>query len=170
MAVNVTTRHPREPSTLDSRSGSAQLSVLRPAVDSLTNTPSRYSPSWHVLSRIFSHYRNILPRCNNVSQRPRYASFSCYVYWLICLTWPSRLRVTALNHILDDDSLLNIFYLYRPFLLRKDEDENDRLAGGQGGRVRGRLWYNLAQVRQSWQNTRLGSASHLGVSLVCTNK
>jgi hypothetical protein len=35
-------------------------------------------------------------------------------------------------HILDDDSLLHIFYLYRPFLLGEDEDENARLYGGRG--------------------------------------
>ena len=28
---------------------------------------------------------------------------------------------TVLIHILDDDSLLNVFYLYRPFFLGEDE-------------------------------------------------
>ena len=47
-------------------------------------------------------------------------------------------------YILDDDSLLNVFYLYRPFLLGEDdEDENDRLGGGQAGWVRGRWWYTV---------------------------
>jgi hypothetical protein len=42
--------------------------------------------------------------------------------------------LTASIHILDDDSLLNVFYLYRPFLLGEDdEDEDDRLAGGRRG-------------------------------------
>ena len=73
-------------------------------------------------------------------------------------------------HILDDDSLLNVFYLYRPFLLGEDdEDEDRRLAGGKEGWVRGRWWYNLAQVCQRWRNVILGSASYLGLSLVCTN-
>ena len=84
-----------------------------------------------------------------------------------CLIWVSRL--TASIHILDDDSLLNVFYLYRPFLLGEDEDEDDRLAGGRGGWVRGRWWYNLSHVCQRWRNAILGSASYLGVSLVCTN-
>ena len=74
-------------------------------------------------------------------------------------------------YILDDDSLLNVFYLYRPFLLGEDdEDENDRLGGGQAGWVRGRWWYNLAHVCRRWRNAILGSTSYLGVSLVCTNR
>ena len=71
-------------------------------------------------------------------------------------------------HILDDDSLLNVFYLYRPFLLGEDdEDEDRRLVGGKEGWVRGRWWYNLAHVCQRWRNIILGSASYLGLSLVC---
>ena len=35
--------------------------------------------------------------------------------------------------------------------------------------VRGRWWYNLAHVCRRWRNIILGSASYLGVSLVCTN-
>jgi hypothetical protein len=40
---------------------------------------------------------------------------------------------TASIHILDDDSLLNVFRLYRPFLLGEDEDETDRLSSGGRG-------------------------------------
>ena len=73
-------------------------------------------------------------------------------------------------HILDDDSLLNIFYLYRPFFLGEDEkEEADRLVGGWGRWDRGRWWYRLAHVCQRWRNLILGSASYLGLSLVCTN-
>ena len=75
---------------------------------------------------------------------------------------------TAPIHILDDDSLLHVFYLYRPFLLGEDEDEFDRLYGGTRVWVRGRWWYGLAHVCQRWRNVILGSASYLGVSLVCT--
>ena len=77
--------------------------------------------------------------------------------------------LTASIHILDDDSLLNVFYLYRPFLLGEDENEDNRLIGGKRGWVRGRWWYNLAHVCQRWRNAILGSASYLGVTLVCTN-
>ena len=71
-------------------------------------------------------------------------------------------------HILDDDSLLHVFYLYRPFLLGEDEDENARLTGGNKSWVGGRWWYELAHVCQRWRNVILGSASYLGLLLVCT--
>ena len=77
-------------------------------------------------------------------------------------------RRTASIHILDDDSLLHVFYLYRPFLLGEDEDETLRLVGGNESWVRGRWWYELAHVCQRWRNVMLGSATYLGVSLVCT--
>ena len=41
----------------------------------------------------------------------------------------NRTHTTSI-HILDDDSLLNLFYLYRPFLLGEDEDEDARVIGG----------------------------------------
>ena len=72
-------------------------------------------------------------------------------------------------HILDDDSLLNIFYLYRPFLLGEDDDEDqDRLTGGNESWDRGRWWYNPSHVCQRWRRVILGSASYLELSLVCT--
>ena len=77
--------------------------------------------------------------------------------------------LTASIHMLDDDSLLNVFYLYRPFLLGEDDDDEDcRLFGGSEGWDRGRWWYKLAHVCQRWRNVVLGSAVHLDVSLVCT--
>ena len=72
-------------------------------------------------------------------------------------------------HILDDDSLLNIFYLYRPNFLGEDEDDLDRLVGGKELWNRGRWWYQLVHVCQRWRNLILGSASYLRLSLVCTN-
>ena len=75
-------------------------------------------------------------------------------------------------HMLDDDSLLHIFHLYRPFLLGEDEDNEDygqrRLWGGDKRWVRGRWWYGLAHVCRRWRNIILGSASYLDLSLVCT--
>ena len=83
----------------------------------------------------------------------------------------NRLRTPSI-HILDDDSLLHIFYLYRPFLLGEDEDNEDngtqRFWGGNKRWVRGRWWYRLAQVCRRWRNIILGSASYLNLSLVCT--
>ena len=75
--------------------------------------------------------------------------------------------LTASIHILDDDSLLNVFDLYRPFLLGEDEYEGARVVGGVKGWNRGRWWYRLSHVSQRWRRVILGSASYLGLSLVC---
>ncbi|KAI0282462.1 hypothetical protein BGY98DRAFT_85581 [Russula aff. rugulosa BPL654] len=72
-------------------------------------------------------------------------------------------------HILDDDSLLNVFLLYRPFFLGEDEKDVSRLLGGTETWVQGRWWYRLAHVCRRWRNLILGSASYLRLSLVCTN-
>ena len=76
-------------------------------------------------------------------------------------------RTTSI-HILDDDSLLHVFHLYRPFLLGEDEDDNGRLWGGTKGWDRGHWWYKLAHVCQRWRNILLGSSFYLKLSLVCT--
>ena len=100
----------------------------------------------------------------------RYASFSGYDYWLVS-KHRNRPRTPSI-HILDDDSLLHIFYLYRPFLLGEDEDNEDngarRLWGGNKGWARERWWYRLAHVCRRWRNIILGSPSYLDLSLVCT--
>ena len=70
-------------------------------------------------------------------------------------------------HIIDDDSLLDIFSLYRPAFLDGDEDSIERLIGGREW-IRERWWYKLTHVCQRWRNLILGSASYLGVCLVCT--
>ena len=72
-------------------------------------------------------------------------------------------------HVLDDDSLLNMFYLYRPFFLGEDGDYYDRFAGGSVAWDKARWWYRLAHVCRRWRIIILGSASHLHLSLVCTN-
>ena len=72
--------------------------------------------------------------------------------------------------MLDDDSLLNVFYLYRPFFFGEDDENKDhRLIGGEGRWDRGRWWYKLAHVCHRWRNIVLGSAAYLGISLICTN-
>ena len=71
-------------------------------------------------------------------------------------------------HILDDDSLLNIFYLYRPAILDGVNDDSLCMLGGKTWR-RERWWYKLAQVCQRWRTLILGSTSHLGLCLVCTH-
>ncbi|KAI0275735.1 hypothetical protein BGY98DRAFT_37853 [Russula aff. rugulosa BPL654] len=105
----------------------------------------------------------------------------------LCLSTTSRLRSTKRTstitnellgkrqsphvvsiHILDDNSLLNMFYLYRPSFLGEDEVHLDRLEGGRERWDRGRWWYQLAHVCQRWRNLILGSASYLRLSIVCT--
>jgi hypothetical protein len=70
---------------------------------------------------------------------------------------------SASIHSLDGDSLLHIFYLSRPSVFKVDLyggflwDWNDE-----------RWWYKAAQVCRRWRHLVLGSASHLGLCLVCT--
>jgi hypothetical protein len=49
-------------------------------------------------------------------------------------------------HILDDDSLLNVFYLYRPFLLDEDDDDEDCFKRGKRQWVSERWWHHLTHV------------------------
>jgi hypothetical protein len=70
-------------------------------------------------------------------------------------------------HVLDDDSLLNIFYYCRPVLLDEgDADELDIIQGGAWDRES--WWYKLVQVCRRWRYLIFGSAFHLDVSLRCT--
>ena len=67
---------------------------------------------------------------------------------------------TVSIHILNDDSLLHVFYLYRP-LFRDEDDIAEWIYNG-------RWWYVLAHVCQRWRNIVLCSATYLGLSLLCT--
>jgi hypothetical protein len=78
--------------------------------------------------------------------------------------------LTASIHMLDDDSLLHVFYLYRPFLLGEDdEDKRSYIFGGEGGWDSGNWWYKLARVCQRWRSVVLGSTAYLDIFLVCSN-
>ena len=70
-------------------------------------------------------------------------------------------------HILDNDSLFNIFYLYRPAIFDGDESNLVHIKGGKGW-DRERWWHKLAHVCRRWRILILGSASSLGLCLVCT--
>ena len=99
------------------------------------------------------------------SQRQRYVS-SCSCLSTLRVIVDHRPHTTSI-HILDDDSLLNIFHLYRPSLLGEDQGVDARIAGG--GRWSGECWwYGLAHVCQRWRDLILASASYLGLCLVCT--
>ena len=69
---------------------------------------------------------------------------------------------------LDDDSLLNVFYLYRQSLLGKYDGGNVGFKMGSQYRVSERWWHPLTHVCQRWRNLIFGSASYLRLSLLCT--
>jgi hypothetical protein len=83
-----------------------------------------------------------------------------------CMRRTATLYRTSID-ILDDDSLLNIFRLYRPVILDEDEVDDCRiLTGGEWSRER--WWYKLVHVCRRWRSLILASPSHLGLCLVCT--
>jgi hypothetical protein len=82
-------------------------------------------------------------------------------------TPPGNSPHTASIHIIDNGSLLNIFYLYRPARFDGDEDENVISRGGKSW-DRERWWHKLSHVCQRWRNVILGSATYLDLCLVCT--
>jgi len=67
-------------------------------------------------------------------------------------------------HILDDDSLVNIFNLCRPNVFEEDEYGGIQWCAW----VQERWWYQLVKVCRRWRYLILGSTSHLGLCLVCT--
>ena len=81
----------------------------------------------------------------------------------LCIIQPGVYRPPSTSiHDLDNDSLLNIFSLFRPISFEKDEYGNIRW-----NLVHERWWYKFAHVCQRWRCLILGSASHLGLCLVC---
>ena len=77
-----------------------------------------------------------------------------------------QLPHSPLIHILDDYSLLNIFFLTRPALLDEGEDSILQILGG-GEWNRERWWYGLVQVCRRWRYIMLESASYLRLSYIC---
>ncbi|KAH9961757.1 hypothetical protein BC827DRAFT_1201694 [Russula dissimulans] len=71
-------------------------------------------------------------------------------------------------HILDDDSLLNVFHLYRLIILNEDKTDGQQIFEGKW--VRERWWYKFAHICQRWRSLILGSASYLDLCLVCTHR
>ncbi|KAI0289086.1 hypothetical protein BC826DRAFT_640655 [Russula brevipes] len=80
-------------------------------------------------------------------------------------------RVTAPStsiRVLDDDSLLGVFYLHRLLLLEEDETRAySAMLGGDWDRER--WWDKLVHVCRRWRHLILGSASHLRLRLLCPN-
>ena len=78
----------------------------------------------------------------------------------------ARFSGPQLIHILNDDSLLNIFYHCQPVPLDKDETDDGGALWMEPDRER--WWYKLAHVCRRWRFLVFASASHLGICLVCT--
>ena len=58
----------------------------------------------------------------------------------------SNSPLTTSIHILDDYSLLNIFYLYRPFLLGEDGNDEGRAVGGPRLWAGEHWWFKLTRL------------------------
>ena len=101
------------------------------------------------------------------SQHSRFVRFILSMYYQLSKTRPIRNSThSPLIHILDDDSLLYIFYLSRLAMLSDIEvDDNYSLSGLEWDREW--WWYKIVQVCRRWRFLVLESASHLQVSLVC---
>lgn len=73
--------------------------------------------------------------------------------------------------ILDDYSLLNVFYLYRQACLECNDDTayvSERITGG-GGWAREHWWCKLVRVCRKWREVIFGSPSYLRLCIVYTN-
>ena len=112
-----------------------------------------------VLNHIFPsiHQKN-QPRYNRRQVPTAEVHFVLPLHLLDCeQTWHMvNSPLTASIHKLDDDSLLNVFYLYRPFILGEDEDEDGRLVGGHKGWDRAQWWFKISHVCQRWRKVILG--------------
>lgn len=82
----------------------------------------------------------------------------------VCVIRQAPSHTSPSIHILDDDSLLNLFSLFRPSLFEGNQDDSVP----RGNWLRERWWYKLVHVCKRWRHLILGSVSHLGLCLVCT--
>ena len=96
----------------------------------------------------------------------RYAPFFYCVHWHPFITHGSTNRQPMCIDILDDDSLLNVFYHCRPPVALVEAD-GDRINPFDGRWECEYWWYKLAWVCRRWRCLILASPSYLGVSLVC---
>ena len=70
-------------------------------------------------------------------------------------------------YVFSDELLLRIFYHSQPFLLDEDgADDDDTLEVKKWDSER--WWYKLAHVCRKWRHLVFASASHMGLSIVCS--
>src|SRR5260221_8020043 len=101
------------------------------------------------------------------SQCVEYVSLFCCVDLPLKLTCDRPCRTSI--HILDDNSLLNIFSLYRQLLLDDLKLESQLVVFGGYGWEREHWWCKLVHVCRRWRYLILGSANHLSLCLRCTD-
>ena len=95
-------------------------------------------------------------------QFSRYAALLTFNQWLA-----DNGPHSPLVHILDNDSLLNIFSFSRPVIVDGGSEVNVTQILGGGDWDQERWWYRLIQVCRRWRYLVLESAFHLRISLVC---
>ena len=101
-------------------------------------------------------------------QLPRYAALE--VLLAFSISWPTDNGTHSPPiHILDNNSLLNIFSFSRPDPVEGTSGNSgnymQRLKGGEWKQER--WWHRLIQVCRRWRYLVLESAFHLHLSLVC---
>ena len=98
--------------------------------------------------------------------RSRYALFVYYVHRHPLMTHGGTNRRHTCIDILDDDSLLNVFYHCRPpvLLVEGDGDGIDLCGGWWECEY---WWYKISWVCQRWRRLILASPFYLGISLIC---
>ena len=104
----------------------------------------------------------------NDSQYSRYASALAVPHEFATQHDPcaNRPHIPSI-HILDDDSLLRIFFFCRLVIFEEIEDHGlNHLQLIE--HTHGRWWHKLTHVCRRWRYLVFASASHLGLCLVCT--
>jgi hypothetical protein len=146
-------------------SSTRSSSIVRHHTQHFTTLTSRR----HVLSCTFFLFPSIHQKDQPTLGPTEEVRFLLLLCLSACeLTWPTgnSLQTTTI-HVLDDESLLHLFCLYRPPVLDGNEDDGLRFMGGRAWK-RELWWYKLAHVCQRWRNLIFGSASYLDLCLVCT--
>ena len=146
------------------------------AVDNTTHTPLTHNCLKTYTSGMYHHpsSRRRLQSPERIVQGVLSHSFKrrCGLFSHVCKPCrrPTGNGIYRSIHVLDNDSLLNVFHHSQQVLLDQDEADQSRvlrLQGGEWGRER--WWYKLVHVCRRWRYLVFQSTSHLGLHLVCTH-
>ena len=97
----------------------------------------------------------------------RYALLLYWAHWNPLMIHGGINRRRTCIDILDDDSLLFIFYLCRPVPFEEGNNDHDGVMEEERWEGESYWWYMLAWVCRRWRHLILVAPSYLGVSLVC---